>query len=209
MEPRIHDDAKMARTGESRRAVTTMPKKPRATYEDLLNAPDTVIAEILEGELFTSPRPRGRHAVVHGNLHTALHPPFSQGAAGPGGWWILFEPQLHLNEPEDVAVPDLAGWRRERMPQVPEGVEFRVPPDWVCEILSPSTERMDRTRKLRIYARAGVRFVWLVNPAERILEVLHLEHGQWVLVDVVGDEETIRVKPFEAIEIDLSLIWAS
>jgi Uma2 family endonuclease len=188
--------------------MTTVPKKPRATYEDLLNAPDTVVAEILDGELFTSPRPRGRHAIVHGNLLAMLHPPFYRGVGGPGGWWIVLEPQLHLNEPEDMAVPDLAGWLRERMPQVPEGVEFRVPPDWVCEILSPSTERMDRTRKLPIYARAGVRFVWLVNPVERMLEVLRRDHDHWVLVDVVGEEQRIRAEPFDAIEMDLSLIWA-
>lgn len=187
--------------------MTTAPKKQRATYQDLLDAPETEVAEILDGELFTSPRPRGRHALVHGNLLTQLHPPFHRGTNGPGGWWLLLEPQLHLNDPEDVVVPDLAGWRRGRMPQVPDEVEFRVPPDWVCEILSPSTERIDRTRKLRIYAQAEVGFAWLVNPDERTIEVFRLEHGRWVLVDAIGDALTARLEPFDAVEIDLALVW--
>ncbi len=187
--------------------MSTAPRKPRATYEDLLAAPDTVVAEILDGELVTSPRPRGRHAVVHSSLLAALHQPFHRGLGGPGGWWILLEPQLHLNEPEDVAVPDIAGWRRERMPEVVDEVEFRVPPDWVCEILSPSTERLDRSRKLRIYARAGIRFAWLVNPVERTLDVLRLEGGRWVPVDVTGGAGTVCAEPFDAVAIPLSSIW--
>lgn len=186
----------------------TAPKKPRATYQDLLDAPDTVIAEILEGELFTSPRPRGRHSIAHGNLLTLLHPPFYRRRGGPGGWWILIEPQLHLNDPEDVVVPDLAGWRLERMPKVPEGVEFRVTPDWLCEILSPTTERVDRTRKLRIYARAGVPVIWLLNPVERTLEVLRLEDGRWTLMGVFDGDEVVRAEPFDAVVLDLSLVWA-
>lgn len=181
--------------------------KKRATYDDLLDAPDTVVAEILDGELFTTPRPRGPHAVAHSSLLGLLHPPFHRGFGGPGGWWILTEPQLHLNDPEDVVVPDIAGWHRERMPQVPDGVEFRVPPDWVCEILSPSTERMDRTRKLRTYASAGVRFAWLVNPVARTLEVLRLEHGRRVLVDAFGDPHVVRAEPFAALEFDLASVW--
>jgi Uma2 family endonuclease len=191
----------------TRPPVNIPPKKRRATYQDLLDAPDTDIAEILDGELFTSPRPRGRHALVHANLPGLLHAPFSRGLGGPGGWWILIEPQLHLNQPEDVVVPDLAGWRRERMPEVPDEVEFRVPPDWVCEIVSPSTERIDRTRKLRIYAQAGVPFAWLVNPVARTLEVFRLEHGRWVLVEATGGDSTARLEPFDTVDIDLALVW--
>ena len=183
------------------------PKKARATYEDVLRAPDTVIAEILEGELFTSPRPRGRHALAHTSLVTLLHPPFFQGRGGPGGWWIILEPELHINDPVDVVVPDLAGWRVGRMAAVPEGVEFRIPPDWVCELLSPSTERSDRTRKLRIYARAGVRHVWLVNASERTLEILRLDEGRWTLLDVHADQDAVRAEPFDAVELDLSRLW--
>lgn len=202
-----YDDAKMPGRSIIAKPMDASPKKPRATYEDVLRAPDTVIAEILEGELFTSPRPRGRHALAHTSLVTLLHPPFFQGRGGPGGWWIILEPELHINDPVDVVVPDLAGWRVGRMAAVPEGVEFRIPPDWVCELLSPSTERSDRTRKLRIYARAGVRHVWLVNAPERTLEVLRLDEGRWTLLDVHADQDAVRAEPFDAVELDLARLW--
>jgi Uma2 family endonuclease len=124
----------------------------RATYEDVLSAPENKVAEILDGELFLSPRPSPRHSVASSYLRGALVP--FDGQEGPGGWWILFEPELHFGE--DVVVPDLGGWRRERLPAIPDTAFFSLAPDWVCEVLSPSTERIDRGRKLRIYAGAGV-----------------------------------------------------
>ena len=135
----------------------------RATYDDVLNAPEHKVAEILDGELFLSPRPAPRHAVASSALGMAIGGVRSTGTGGPGGWWILDEPELHFGD--DVVVPDLAGWRRERMPAIPDAAFFTLAPDWVCEVLSPSTERIDRGRKLRIYAEAGVAHAWLVNPA--------------------------------------------
>lgn len=187
--------------------MTRAVRKKSATYDDVLRAPDHLIAEILEGELFTSPRPAWRHAVAHTNLIPILHGPFYRGLGGPGGWWILLEPELHLNEPTDVIVPDLAGWRVERMPTPPDDHRFRVVPDWVCEVLSPSTERLDRTRKLRIYARAGVKHVWLLNAVERTLETYRLERAAWTLAGVHADQETARIEPFGAIEIGLKDLW--
>ena len=177
----------------------------RATYEDVLNAPENKVAEILDGELFLSPRPAPRHAVVSSRLGFDIGGPFDRGSGGPGGWWILDEPELHFGE--QIVVPDLAGWRRERMPAVPEEAFFSLAPDWVCEVLSPSTERIDRGRKLRVYAEAGVAHAWLVNPVERTLEVLRLRDGAWTIVAVHCDSDRVRIEPFEAIELELGRLW--
>ena len=135
----------------------------------------------------------------------ALGKPFDDGVGGPGGWWILTEPELHFGE--QVVVPDLAGWRRERLPAMPEEAFFSLAPDWVCEVLSPSTGRIDRGRKLRIYAEAGVAHAWLVNPLERTLEVLRLREGAWTIVAVCSDSDAVRIEPFEAIELELGRLW--
>lgn len=177
----------------------------RATYEDVLNAPEHMVAEILDGELFLSPRPTFRHGVASSVLGVDIGSPFHRGRGGPGGWWIVDEPELHLGT--DVLVPDLAGWRRERMPDPPEGVGVTLAPDWVCEVLSPSTERTDRMRKLRIYAREGIGHAWLVSPDQRTLEVFRLQEGQWLLLAVHGGDEVVRAEPFDAIELDLLPLW--
>lgn len=147
----------------------------RATYDDVLNAPDNKVAEILDGELFRSPRPALPHTDAATRLTSDLEGPFGRGRGGPGGWRILAEPELHLGE--HVVVPDLTGWHRERLPTLPDRPWLDLAPDWLCEVLSPSTERIDRGRKLRIYAEAGVAHAWLLNPIERTLEVLRLPLG--------------------------------
>jgi Uma2 family endonuclease len=183
------------------------PAKPRATYDDLLRVPDHLVAEILDGELFATPRPAAPHAHTAFQLSAALGGPFTGGRGGPGGWLILFEPELHLHD--DVVVPDLAGWRRERLPVVPDVPFLTLAPDWVCEILSASTEQMDRVQKLRIYGREGVTHVWLINPRLRTLEVLRLEEqGRWsVTATHGGDDDAVRIEPFEAVPLELSQIW--
>jgi Uma2 family endonuclease len=175
----------------------------RATYEDVLSAPENKVAEILDGELFLSPRPSPRHSVASSYLRGVLVP--FAGREGPGGWWILFEPEIHFGE--DVVVPDLAGWRRERLPAIPDTAFFSLAPDWVCEVLSPSTEGIDRGRKPRIYAEAGVAHAWLVNPVERTLEVLRLRDGAWTIVTVSSASDIVRAEPFDAIELALDLLW--
>ncbi len=176
----------------------------RATYDDVLSAPENQVAEILDGELFLSPRPALRHSVACSEVYGALVP-FGDGHDGPGGWRVLFEPELHFGE--HVVVPDLAGWRRQRLPTVPDTAFFTLAPDWVCEVLSPSTERLDRGRKLRIYAEAGVAQAWLVNPTERTLEVLRLRDRAWTIVAVCTGSDTVRVEPFDAIELPLGRLW--
>jgi Uma2 family endonuclease len=178
----------------------------RATYEDVLNAPEHKVAEILDRELFLSPRPAPPHAIASAALGALIGSPFGQGIGGPGGWWVLGEPELHLGE--HVVVPDLAGWRRERMPAVPEEAFFTLAPDWVCEVLSPSTERIDRGRKLRIYAEAGVAHAWFVKPTDRTLEVFRLRDGAWTMVGVWEDAAVVRAEPFEALELELRRLWA-
>lgn len=183
------------------------PAQRRATYEDLLKVPDTLIAEIIDGELIASPRPAFPHAratsVIRGELD-----PFerrSGGSSGPGGWWILFEPELHLGV--DILVPDLAAWRRERMPVLENVAYSELAPDWVCEVVSPSSARVDRVRKIPVYAREQVRHIWLVDPLQRTLEVYRLEGQRWVVVSAHGDAEMVRVEPFEGLELDIGRWW--
>jgi Uma2 family endonuclease len=181
--------------------------KKHARYEDLLELPDHLIGEILDGELFATPRPAAPHAHAASRLNGRLAPPFDEGRGGPGGWLILFEPELHLRQ--DVVVPDLAGWRRTRLASVPDAPFLTLAPDWVGEILSPSTERTDRLNKLPLYAREGVSHVWLVNPTLRTLEVLRLEQGRWIVAGTHGgDQDTVAVEPFDAVPLDLSAIWS-
>lgn len=184
---------------------TSRIEKPRATYEDLLKVPDHKVAEIVDGELYVSPRPAAPHALATSVLGANLSVPFHQGRGGPGGWWIVDEPELHFGE--DVLVPDLAGWRRERMPQFPKAAFFTLAPDWLCEVLSPSTERLDRARKLGVYAREGVANVWLVNPDSRTLEVYRRSATNWVLLATQASDALVRAEPFDAIELDLLPLW--
>lgn len=176
-----------------------------ATYEDLLKVPDNLVAEILDGELDTSPRPAPRHADASSGLGGTLRNPFDRGRGGPGGWRILDEPELHLGA--DIVVPDLAGWRRERLPALPEEAFFSLAPDWACEVLPPSTAALDRVKKLTIYARERIRHIWLLDPIARTLEVLRLDDGRWTIVYSVAGMAILRAEPFEAIELDLSLLW--
>lgn len=183
----------------------TVTNHRRATYEDLMKVPENLVAEIIDGELYTWRRPRPRHSRASSSLGYLLGPPFDRGEGGPGGWWILHKPQLHAAE--NVLVPDLAGWRRERMSELPDEVGITIPPDWVCELLSPDTARIDRTKKLRVYALNGVPLVWLLDPLQRTLEVLHLEGSQWLILAIHGGDDKVRAKPFDAIEINLLDLW--
>ena len=184
---------------------TSRVDKPRATYEDLLQVPNEKVAEIVDGELYVSPRPAAPHALAASVLGVDLGGPFHHGRGGPGGWWIVDEPELHVGE--DIVVPDLAGWRRERMPEFPKTAFFTLAPDWLCEVLSPSTERLDRARKLRVYAREGVGHVWLVNPEARTLEVYRSFEELWLLLATHASDAIVRAEPFDAIELDLLPLW--
>ncbi len=183
-------------------------EKRRATYDDLLKLSENVVGEIIDGVLYTSPRPASPHARAAAAISSGLFDPFDRAPGdrgGLGGWWILGEPELHLHG--DVLVPDIAAWRRERMPKMPSVPAFELPPDWICEIVSPSTGRLDRRHKLPVYARERVEHLWLVDPLEKTLEVFRLHGGQWLLTAVHADTERVRIPPFDAIELDLTRWW--
>ena len=181
------------------------PNRKRATYQDVLDAPEHMVAEIINGELRLY-RPGGLATAVATSLTTELVPPFGRGRGGPGGWIILIEPEIHVGD--EVIVPDLAGWRRERMSVVTEGAFFTIQPDWVCEVLSKSTQRCDRLEKMPFYASIGVGHAWLVHPKDRSLEAFRLHDGKWLAIGVYKDDDRARIEPFDAIEIHLVTLWA-
>jgi Uma2 family endonuclease len=185
--------------------MTAKLLKNKATYADLIEVPDNFVAEMFDGDLYVSPRPAIRHAHAASVLGGKLMEPFHNGRNGPGGWVILHEPELHFGN--DVLVPDLAGWRRERLPEAPDEAYITLAPDWVCEVLSPSTEPLDRGKKLRVYAREDVAHVWLVDPLRRRLELLSLESGRWRALAVHEGRAGARVAPFDAIELELGELW--
>jgi len=185
--------------------MAELPRKP-ATYEDLVRVPGHLVAEIANGELVTSPRPAPRHARAASSLGGELYGPFDRGRGGPGGWVILDEPELHLHG--DVLVPDIAGWRRERMPALPETSAFELAPDWLAEVISPSTASFDRTVKLPIYAREHVSHVWLLDPLVQTLEVLRLDGASYRVVGAWSGSATVQCEPFEALGLQLTELWS-
>ena len=176
-----------------------------ATYEDLLKVPANQVAELISGALYTHPRPAPRHALALSHLTMEVGTPFGIGRGGPGGWWILDEPELHLGA--DVLVPDIAGWRRNRLPVLPETTYFELAPDWVCEVHSPSTRRIDRFEKLSIYQREKVAYLWFVDPDTRGLEAYELRDNKWVLLASLKDNDKVCVAPFDAVTFSLGVLW--
>jgi Uma2 family endonuclease len=184
-------------------------KRERTVYADFQAVPDTKVAEVIKGTLHVMPRPAIPHAWTASQMHIELGGSFRRG--GPiGGWHILVEPEIHfgLEGQEDILVPDLAGWRVARMPKLPKTAYISLAPDWVCEVLSPSTAATDRAEKLPIYARERVGHVWFVHPTERVVEIFELgTNGRWIVEGIHRGNERIRAKPFEEVELDLSVLW--
>ncbi len=179
-----------------------------ATYEDLVALPSNQVGEIVAGTLYTSPRPAPAHTLASSALGEELGPPFRRGKGGPGGWIILDEPELHLGTPPNVLVPDLAGWRNTTLPQMPTEAAFTTAPDWVCEVLSPSTRTLDRIHKVPVYATYKVSHVWLVDPIGKSIEVLQLDGASYRLAKMIGSSvKTASIEPFDAIEIDVYALW--
>ncbi len=182
------------------------PARRNARYEDILALPQNLVGEILCGELHAHPRPAPRHARAYSALTGNLWNPYDGGIGGPGGWWIIDEPEIHLAE--DIVVPDIAGWRRQRMPELPDTAWFELVPDWVCEILSPSTSRIDRAVKMPIYSREGIGHLWLVDPDAHTLEVYRLQDdGHWLLLTTLEEDDPVRQPPFEAVSFPLNSLW--
>ncbi len=184
----------------------SLEAKKHATYIDLLALPDHLVGEIIAGELIASPRPGPRQARASSVLGSKITSPFDEGQGGPGGWWILDEPELHLGQ--NILVPDLAGWKKEKMPNIPvEQAYFEIAPNWVCEVLSNRTAGMDRVKKLPIYAREKVDHVWLIDPDKKTLEVYSRDVERWILLGSYAGNECVRAAPFDAVEIDLGSLW--
>jgi Uma2 family endonuclease len=179
------------------------PLKKHATYADLRDVPEHFVAEMFDGELYATPRPAMPHAHASSVVVQKLG---SFHRSGPGGWLIVFEPELHFGD--DVLVPDIAGWRRERLPTLPAVPYMTLAPDWVCEVLSPSTERIDRGKKLQRYARKSVAHVWLLDPGQQSLEVLALDDGRWVSQGRYEGVTLVRAAPFDSLELELGALWA-
>ncbi len=186
-------------------ATSATPLPEPATYQDVLDAPPHKVAQIIDGTLHMNPRPASRHVWASTGLGESIGPPFNRGRGGPGGWWIIDEPELHLGE--DILVPDLASWHRERMPDYPDVAYFTLAPDWVCEVLSPLTRAMDQGKKRDIYAREEVAYLWFVDPEARTLEAFALREGQWVLLKTLTENDPVSLPPFDAISFSLGDLW--
>jgi Uma2 family endonuclease len=197
-----------------RRSDHPFPGLEPSVVRGYLEAPPGTVAQVIDGGLSLLPRPRPQHARAAGKLGAQLDAPFDGPSAGgsPGGWLFLPEPELHLGSGPDIVVPDLAGWRRERLPDdffADDAPAFvSLAPDWVCEVLSPSTERLDRGAKLRLYRRERVGHVWLVSPAARTLEVFRLSGDLFSHVDTFEGDAVVRAEPFAAAPLRLGALWS-
>lgn len=178
-----------------------------ADYDAILALPDHITGEIFDGELHTRPRPAPPHAVASSAIQGELHSAYGRrrSPTGPGGWWIIAEPELHCGG--HVHVPDVAGWRRERLPAPDAQAVFSVVPDWVCEVVSPSSMRRDRVQKMHIYGAIGVGHLWLVDPLARVLEAYVLQDSRWVVVGTWGGDDMPHAPPFDEMALDLSEWW--
>ena len=183
----------------------SVESQPGATYRDVIDAPEHKVAEIVDGTLYLSPRPPIRAGLAVQSLLFELWTPFDRGEGGPGGWWLLREPELHLGP--DVIVPNLVGWRRARLPKLPEGPGIELPPDWVCEAFAPETRALD-LRKRAAYAQAGISHLWEIDHTTRTLETFALHAGEWRRVAALDHGETLRIPPFDAITLPLAALWA-
>ena len=177
-------------------------------YDRLMSLPDNLTGEILNGQLHTQPRPTGPHARAEGRLFSKVGRGYDEGEGGPGGWWIIIEPEVHFVRDTEVVVPDIAGWRRERMPDIPTGHRFEAVPDWICEILSPSSASKDREIKMPIYVHFGVRYAWLVDPLARTLDTFEAKDGAWASTGAFAENDVVNTAPFEAVSIRLTDLWS-
>ncbi len=177
-----------------------------ATRRDLDRLPRSWRGEIIHGTIYAFPRPRAPHQFASGALSGDLRDPFGRGRGGPGGWWILMEPGIELPSAREFS-PDVAGWRRERLPRLPRTGAITIAPDWVCEVLSPRTRAYDLVIKRRFYAEIGVPHLWYVEPIARAITASKLVSGQWVDTGAWCQSEKAHIEPFEAVELDLSGWW--
>lgn len=185
----------------------TRPALKPTLYEQWLNLPDNLVGEIIANQLYSQPRPAAPHALAAAHLGMKIGSPFSLGDGGPGGWWILLEPEIHFKPYTEIFVPDIAGWRRERLPSIPNAPYFELVPDWLCEVLSPSTTHKDRQVKMPLYAQYGVRYAWLLDPLAKTLEAFSQHQNTWTLIGSFRDNDLVSVAPFAEISFSLHDLW--
>jgi Uma2 family endonuclease len=186
---------------------TTKPSARPPTLADLDALPPGIVGEIIEGVLYTMTKPRARHQRTSTGISGDLCGPFDLGRGGPGGWWIISVPGIELpNDTKEIS-PDVAGWRRERMPELPVDEPISVVPEWVCEILSPTTRRHDLLRKQPYYAKVGVPFLWLVDLEARVLTAYRLERDAWQVIGTYSEETEVRIPPFDAVPLRVTDWW--
>ena len=176
-------------------------------YGQLLDLPENQVGEIIHDQLYVQPRPSWLHGQAEGSIIAGLHTLYRRDGGKTDGWWIIPEPEIHFRRDQEVLVPDIAGWRKARLPTPPKDHRCEVIPDWVCEILSPSTEQKDRTIKMPLYARYHIPFLWLVHPILKTVEVFMLHQEQWQSVGVFSGDTQIVMPPFDTITLDLALWW--
>jgi Uma2 family endonuclease len=187
-------------------STTTKPSIKPPTLADLDALPAGIVGEIIEGVLYTMTKPRARHQRTTTRIGSGVGDPFDIGRGGPGGWWIIAEPGIELPNTPEIA-PDVAGWRRDRMPELPVNESIRVVPDWVCEILSPTTRRHDLEVKRPYYAKVGVSYHWLVDIEARVLTAHQLESSDWRIIGTYSDETEARIPPFDAVPLNVASWW--
>lgn len=183
----------------------TEPARKRATYNDLYAIPENMVGEIIDGDLVTSPRPSRNHGYAASIIGNELGPPYNMGRGGPGGWIIIGEPEISFGD--NILVPDIAGWKKERFPGAEDHNWISVSPDWVCEIVSRGSIRLDRVKKMGIYARHRVPYFWIIDPVNKTLEALKNEAGRWVIIGTYAEDDKVRAEPFQEIEFDLHCLW--
>lgn len=184
-----------------------LPERTRTLYEAIEALPEGVTGEIIHGQLYTQPRPSGPHTAASSRMGMRLGQAYDLGSGGPGGWWILVEPEIHFVRDTEILVPDLAGWRRSRMPTLPQDQRFEVVPDWVCEVLSPATASKDRQIKMPVYATYKVGHAWLVDPREQTLEAYQLEAGEWAPIATFAADDTVAAEPFPEARFRVADLW--
>ncbi len=198
----------------------TEPARKVYTYEDILALDEKLHAELLDGMIYIDGVPLGsvvptvgmapaqlpRHAKSQRVLGKIIGGPFDDdhGDGGPGGWWIFIEVDVLLAS--GTVRPDLSGWRRERLPQ-PDVRPIATRPDWVCEIISPTSIRQDRVAKRRAYAKAGIPHYWIVDPDARTLEALELQSDRWLEVGTWSEGDVARIAPFEPVEVPVGRLF--
>ncbi len=182
-------------------------KTENTLYDQLMQLPETLVGEIIDGRLYTQHLSTGPQAAAISSLAIQIGPPYHLGRDGPGDWWLLQKPELHFVRDTQVLVPDIAGWRRKRISTFPQDQRFEVAPDWVCEVFAPSTAKKDRVTKMPVYARYGVPYLWLVDPLAHTLEAYTLESGHWLMHGVYSDETEVRIPPFTDIALVLTDLW--